>query len=202
MILCTTLGDVSVINEPTYTFGSSDNVRSYPFERNLDSESSPVSVHGIFLNEGPIAVFGATGGASGVHEHSAVFHNGCLYLAVSDSVVCLELQPFEFKWALRIDSATCFGVHFHERTSSLISHGELEITRFTESGEFVWQSSGRDIFTGSLVLGEESVPAAARLAVGQYSGTNKNSNSFGNEQFRCPDCNDQSTLRRNIADRH
>lgn len=157
MILRTELGDVSVINEPTYTFGSSDNVRSYPFEKNLDSESSPVSVHSVFLNENPIAVFGATGGASGVHEHSAVFHNGRLYLAVSDSVVCLVLQPFEFKWALCIDTATCFGVHVHEPTGSLISHGELEITRFTENGEILWQSSGRDIFTGSLVLGEESV---------------------------------------------
>jgi len=112
MILHTSLGDISVINEHTYNFGSSDNVRSYPFERNLDSESAPVSVHGIFLNEDPIAVFGATGGASGVHAHSAVFHCGCLYLAVSDSVVCLKLQPFEFKWALRIDPSTCFGVHF------------------------------------------------------------------------------------------
>ena len=157
MILRTELGDVSVINEPTYNFGSSDNVRSYPFEKNLASESSPVSVHGVFLNEDPIAVFGAAGGASGVHEHSAVFRNGYVYLAVSDSVVCLRLKPFEFKWALCIDPATCFGMHFHEATGSLISHGELEITRFTESGEIVWQSSGRDIFTGSFVLGEKSV---------------------------------------------
>ena len=125
--------------------------------KNLDSESSPVSVHGVFLNENPIAVFGTTGGASGVHEHSALFHNGRLYLAVSDSVVCLVLQPFEFKWALCIDTATCFGVHVYEPTDSLISHGELEIARFTENGEILWQSSGRDIFTGSLVLGEESV---------------------------------------------
>ncbi len=156
MILRTSQGDVSVINEPAYTFGSPDNVRSYPFERNLCLEYSPVSVHGVLLNEKPIAVFGATGGATGVHEHSALFLNGCLYLAVSDSVVCLALQPFEFRWALCVDAITCFGIHFHEPTGSLISHGELEITRFTQSGEIVWQSSGRDIFTGSLVLGEES----------------------------------------------
>ena len=33
-----------------------------------------------------VAVFGATGGASGVHEHSALFLNGRLYLAVANSV--------------------------------------------------------------------------------------------------------------------
>lgn len=168
MILRTPQGDVSIINEPAYTFGSSDNVRSYPFEKNLDSESSPVSVHGVFLNEDPIAVFGATGGASGVHEHSALFLNGRLYLAVANSVVCLVLQPFDFKWALRVDTATCFGVHFHKPTGSLISHGELEITRFTESGEIDWQSSGRDIFTGSLVL-EEGAAAVKDFNGDQYN---------------------------------
>jgi hypothetical protein len=157
MILPTTLGDVSVIDEPTYTFCSPDNVRSYPFEKRLDLESRLVSVHGVLLNGSPIAVFGAGGGGSGVHEHSALFVNGALYLAVGDSVVCMELQPFKFKWALRIDDATCFGLHFHEPTGSLISHGELEIARFTESGEIAWRSGGRDIFTGELILGEHSL---------------------------------------------
>jgi hypothetical protein len=51
-----------------------------------------------------------------------------------------------------------------EPTGSLISHGELEIARFTEAGEIAWQSSGRDIFTGELILGEQS------LAITDFDG--------------------------------
>ena len=151
------LGKVTIIDEPTYTFSSSDNIRSYPFEKNLDPKSKPVSTHGILLDGCPIAVFAATGGATGVHEHSAVFVKDVLYLAIADSIVSMKLKPFEFRWALHIDTATCFGLHFHQPSGSLISHGELEITRFTESGNIVWQSCGEDIFTGELILDEESI---------------------------------------------
>jgi hypothetical protein len=159
MILQTEQGEISLIDEPTYSFGSADNVRSYPFAKSLDVPAHPVSVHGVLLDGEPLAVFGATGGATGVHYHSALYLNGALYLAVADRVVCLRLHPFEFSWALRIDTATCFGIYFHYSTGSLISHGELDISRFTEDGEIVWQSGGRDIFTGEFTLGDDAVSA-------------------------------------------
>jgi len=150
-------GQLSIVNEPAYTFGSADNVRTYPTEVLLGSKAQAVSAHGVLLDGKPIAVVGATGGATGVHDHSALWIDNRLLLAVCDSVACAQLQPLEICWSLRVDDATCFGLHFHEKSGSLLSHGELLLTRFTMDGAILWQSGGRDIFTGSLELGEELV---------------------------------------------
>jgi len=157
MNIATPYGEISVVNEPAYTFGSADNVRAYPFAKFLAPGTRPVSIHGLLLNGQPLAVFGAAGGATGVHEHSALWSNELLLLAVCNSVVSVRLQPFELCWALRVDDASCFGLHFHQQSGSLISHGELSITRFTEAGAIMWQSGGYDIFTGSLVLNDEFI---------------------------------------------
>lgn len=157
MNLITPYGEVTVVNEPTYTFGSADNVRTYPFAKLLTKSTWPVSVHGLLLDGQPLAVFGATGGATGIHEHSALWLNDSLLLAICDSVVSIRLEPFELRWVLRVDGATCFGVHFHQPSASLLSHGELSMTRLTEAGAMVWQSEGYDIFTGSLVLDDEFI---------------------------------------------
>lgn len=152
MNITTQFGEVKIVDEPAYTFGSADNVRSYPISKNLSTESNPVSVHGVLLNEEPLVVIGATGGATGINSHTALWLNDRLYLAVCDTVTCMSLKPCELLWSLRVDSATCFGIHFHTETNSLLAHGELEITRFTEEGAILWQSGGYDIFTGPFTL--------------------------------------------------
>jgi hypothetical protein len=157
MKLDTGHGEVTVVNEPAYTLSSKDNARSYPVEIDLDPDCRHSSVHGVLLNSQPLAVFAANGGASGVHGSSALFLYNLLYLAVGDKVVCMQLQPFEFKWALSVDAATCFGIYHHRPTDALISHGELDITRFTENGAIVWQAGGADIFTGNFCLESSSV---------------------------------------------
>ncbi len=159
MKLTSSVGEITIINEPTYTFGSADNARWYPIAENLDSPAKPCSVHGIALDGELVAVFGATGGATGVHQHSAVYANGRLYLALCDRVICMELAPFRKKWALRVDTATCFGLHLHRPTNTVLSHGELQITRFTLDGDILWQSSGRDIFTEEFSVDGELVRA-------------------------------------------
>ena len=141
------LGTIELVNEPMYTFGSTDNTRSYPFARNLASRDRASSVHGLLLNGEPIAVFGSGGGASGVHAHSATYVNSLLYVAVGDSVVCVELSPFELKWSVKVDEATCFGIYFQAEHKALISHGELEIARISETGRVLWSASGADIFS-------------------------------------------------------
>jgi len=155
--IATPYGEISVINEPAYSFGSADNVRTYPFAKCLMPGARPISVHGLLLNDKPLAAFGATGGATGIHEHSALWLNGHLLLAICDSVVSVKLHPFELCWALRVDDATCFGLHLHQQSGCLLSHGELSMTRFTEAGAIVWQSGGYDIFTGSLVFNDEFI---------------------------------------------
>ncbi|OQX17128.1 MAG: hypothetical protein BWK76_10575 [Desulfobulbaceae bacterium A2] len=150
-------GHIELVNEPAYTFGSTDNVHRYGFSRHLDREFVPSSVHGVFLNGEPLAVFGDSGGGTAVHAHSAVVVDELLFLAVGCHVVCLRPVPFEFKWALQTDAATCFGVYFDQAHQALISHGELEITRFTEDGMPVWSSSGADIFTEGFTLGPQCI---------------------------------------------
>jgi hypothetical protein len=156
----TNVGVVELLNERAYTFDSADNARKYHFARNFAEGSRPYSVHGIVLDGEPLAVFGAGGGPSGVHECSLAYVSNSLYLAVGDSVVCVELKPFLFKWVLKTDEATCFGVHFEERRAALISHGELEIARFSADGNILWRASGADIFTGAFSLKLEFIEAA------------------------------------------
>ena len=68
MKVTTAAGEVEYVNEPAYTFGSADNTRSYHYATNLDPDSRPSSVHGVLLNGEPLAVFGATGGATAKME--------------------------------------------------------------------------------------------------------------------------------------
>ncbi len=155
----TDAGTVELRNEPAYTFGSADNTRKYRFEWNFTDNRRPSSIHGVVIDGDPLAIFGAGGGASGVHERSLAYTQNVLYVAVGDSVVCLQPKPFLFKWVLKADPATCFGVHFEECNRALISHGELEIVRFSAEGGILWSASGADIFTGAFCLKHDFIEA-------------------------------------------
>lgn len=159
MQLSSPAGVIQIVNEPTYSLSSTDNVRCYPLELQLAGGAQSSSIHGVLLNDEPVAVISNGGGASGVHQHSAVFKDGLLYLAVGDSVVCLSLEPVRMVWSLKVDSATCFGIHFDERRSAFISHGELEIARFSAAGEILWSESGADIFSERCALHPQFVEA-------------------------------------------
>lgn len=152
-------GTIEIVNEPTYSFGSSDNVRAYPLERHLAPGSGMSSIHGVLLNGVPMAVFANGGGASGIHDNSAVFVNGLLYLAVGGSVVCMSVSPMDVRWSLQVDSATCFGVHYDQTRDAFLSHGELEIARFSEAGAILWSSSGADVFSEDFALRSDFIEA-------------------------------------------
>ena len=152
MRIDTEFGKVELVDEPMYTFGSMDNARTYQFSKNLAAEGLPTSIHGVLLNNEPIAVFGESGGCSAIHSHSAIFVNGHIFLAVGNSVACMRLSPFEFKWAKQVDSATCFGIYYQPQHQALISHGELEITRLSRDGDIQWSASGADIFSEGVSL--------------------------------------------------
>lgn len=146
---------LEVLDEPSYTFRSADNVRRYQREELLgDGQYRPSSCHGVTCTADSrvlaSVIFGAAGGASGVHERSLARLRDLAFLAVGQFIVCLQLPDLSLRWAREVDQATCFGVHVDPRQRGLVSHGELEISRLTLSGEIVWQASGRDIFTGEL----------------------------------------------------
>lgn len=148
---------VQLVDECCYSFGSTDNARKYAREYLLEQTNRATSVHGILLNGVPIAVLGASGGSTGVHGHSALVHDGFVYLAVGDHLACLELANTELVWARKVDVATCFGVHRSEGNNALICHGELAVSRIAADGSAVWARSGADIFTGGLTLGIEAI---------------------------------------------
>ena len=155
---------VEVVNEPTYGFGSRDNQARYQREEILgDAQFQLTSRHGVTcaLDGEPVAsaIFGANGGASGVHQHSLAILDNRAFLAVGPFIVYLELPTLATRWVREVDDATCFGIHICPDRCSIVSHGELEISRLTLAGELLWRGGGPDIFTGDL-----SVVASAVLA--------------------------------------
>ena len=146
MRISSEVGQIEIVDEPTYTFGSADNHRQYPFALDLSNEGRPYAIHGVLLDGEPIAVFGDYR-CTAVHQHSAIFHDGKVLLAIGGQVVCFCPKPFQFKWQLEIDQAACFGLHFQPKLQALVSHGELEISRFSDEGKILWASSGADVFS-------------------------------------------------------
>jgi outer membrane protein assembly factor BamB len=147
LVIETCEGQVAIFDEPTYSFGSADNLRTYDTEIRLDSENL-YSVHGVRTDGKWSAIFGAGGGPSTVHQHSAIEVDGRLYLAVGDQVICLNLVTGLKEWSRRVDLATCFGVHWDCLHEALISHGELQISRLSLTGDEIWSATGADIFSG------------------------------------------------------
>jgi hypothetical protein len=149
--------EIELIDEPTYSPGSADNVRSYSREYDFtDSAYRPSSRHGLVLREDGIVrrscILLAGGGSSGVHEHSVVLASGACFAAVGDTLCALALPSLDLLWHRQVDTATCFGVYYSAKHDCLISHGELEIARVSRSGEIEWSSSGEDIFSEGLEL--------------------------------------------------
>lgn len=139
---------IQIIDEPVYSPDSADNVRRYASGVTLaEGKYQPTSRHGVVIDSDPVVVFLAGGGCTAVHEHSAVVQEHILYLAVGDQIVSVDIGSRQVRWALPVDTATCFGVYYSIGRDALISHGELEITRFTRNGHVMWSSSGADIFT-------------------------------------------------------
>lgn len=150
---------VTLINEPVYSFGSSDNVRRYNTEVDLTDGCQPSSIHGLIVDGRPIMVIGDSGGASGVHEHSLLIHDTRVYIAVGAHVVCFTLGNSSPDWTLKTDEATCFGVHYSRQHNALISHGELEIARFSPDGRILWSAEGADIFSEGFALLDDCIEA-------------------------------------------
>lgn len=152
MKFLTIAGELELIDERSYTFKSTDNLRTYPVEINLSGNYGPSSTYGLFLCEEPLVVIGAGGGASSLNDHSAIFIDSKIYLAICDRVVCLLLNPITLLWTVEIDPATSFGIYFSPEKRALISHGELTVARFSEDGKIMWSFSGADIFTEGFEL--------------------------------------------------
>ena len=99
----------------------------------------------------------ANGGASGVHEHSALVRDNQCLIAVGPYLASLRLPSLELNWFTEVDPATCFGIFESEKHKCLVSHGELEVARISYGGDIAWRNSGADIFTNGLRLFDDHV---------------------------------------------
>jgi len=155
--LVSAFGKVKIQDDLGYTFHSTDNVHQYQHEFALQGHDAPSSIHGVFVDNVPVAIWGASGGATGIHANSALVQGNRLYLAVGPFLACYFLDSNRLAWSVKVDEATCLGVYYHLAQHALIAHGELEISRINESGELLWQRCGADIFTGKLKLHEQFI---------------------------------------------
>jgi len=146
LVLETCEGQVTIVDEPMYSFRSVDNLRTYDAEIRLAGGDFS-SIHGVRIDGKWSAVFSATGGRSIVHQHSAIVVDGRLFLAVGDHVVSLNLVTGSMEWSRCVDTATCFGVYWDRHHEALLSHGELQISCLSVMGDEIWSASGADIFT-------------------------------------------------------
>ena len=158
LVLDTPDGQITILDEPSYSFGSADNLRAYDNEMRLHNERL-TSVHGVRVDGRWSAILGAGAGPSTVHQHSAIAVEGRLYLAVGNQMVCLNLATGSSEWSRRVDWATCFGVHWDALHRALISHGELQISRLSLAGDELWSAEGADIFTGGFQCLRDGIEA-------------------------------------------
>jgi hypothetical protein len=154
---------LTLLDDQTYTSGSADNARTYDREYCFIQEYQPVSQYGLVC-QGPegetkSCILLAGGGATCVHQHSAIVLNGFCHVAVGDMICSLSMSTLELRWATKVDTVTCFGVYYSARHDCLLSHGELVVARVTLGGEIVWSACGKDILTGDFCVMDDEVEA-------------------------------------------
>ena len=153
---------IAISNDSTCSLESVDNHRSYQHEYKLGGAEHISSRHSVLVvdyceHEISSCLLLAGGGASGIHEHSAVIHDNQFLIAVGPYLAALGLPDLELKWFTEVDSATCFGVYHSEKHRCFITHGELEVARISYTGQIEWQCGGADIFTNGFRLFDDCV---------------------------------------------
>ena len=153
--------EVVVENDPTYTSKSVDNQCSYDQTYPLGSDPFVSSCHAIKVSNstGHVSscILTAGGGATGIHENSALILGSSCLLAIGPFIASINLPMLEMNWAQEVDQATCFGVYNSTKYNCLISHGELEIVRLSPGGEIIWRAGGADIFTNGFTMHENTI---------------------------------------------
>jgi len=161
VIVTTGNTDIYLINEPTYTAGSADNIRKYDQELCRVKNDYISCAHGLLTGdiESPdkSVVLLGIGGATGVHIHSLVCTENNCFVAVGDSVYSIAIPSLELNWCVKVDFATCFGIYLLPENNCLISWGEVDIKRLNLNGEISWSFSGADIFTENLEILENCI---------------------------------------------
>jgi hypothetical protein len=132
----------------------------------LDDKNHYTSLQAVYIYHNGLLIssvmLGASGGSTGVYEHTALVANDCLVTCCCDTVFCLSLPGLQLLWKTKADLATCFAIYRYRQ--DFIVHGELDISRLDLTGNLIWQNSGADIFVtphgdSNLLLLENTIVA-------------------------------------------
>ena len=96
---------------------------------------------------------------SSLQDNSALLYKDHCIVAIGSALVTLTLPDLSILWQAEVDLASCFGVYHAPKYESFISHGECEIARVSYTGDLVWRSSGKDIFTNGFALLADHIEA-------------------------------------------
>jgi hypothetical protein len=153
--------EVTVANDVAFKQNSADNKVFYEKEYLFGEHST--SKHSVTVNfqgkKVSSCVLIASGGPSAVHENSALIHSRSCIVAIGRYICSLSVPSLMLEWQTQIDDATCFGVYKSPKQESFISHGELKVACLSYSGEILWETSGKDIFTGDFIVSENHIQA-------------------------------------------
>jgi hypothetical protein len=140
---------IEVLDEPTFKFGSTDNIFSYSKHYFGDGASEyPTSKHGIKIYQDDqiieSCIIIGSGGATGIHKNASLLDNDQLLVCCCNTIFCLTLPDLELKWKTQADQATCFQI-FRQQDDYII-HGELQVAKLDKYGNIKWEFGGADIF--------------------------------------------------------
>lgn len=91
------------------------------------------------------ALLCSVGGATGIHEKSALVVNEDLLVCCTNKIFSLRLPNLGLNWVSEADPATCFGIYKND--VGLFVHGELEVSRIDRQGNIIWSVGFADITT-------------------------------------------------------
>jgi hypothetical protein len=159
---------IDVIDDPTYSYQSTDNVRQYERVYALIDRRDSWCKCGILLWEGDwdesellhSCIVMAGGLFMEPRQHSVVLLGDKLFVAIGSLICCFLLPSLELQWHVAVDAAACFGIHYLAEKHCLISHGEIEIARLNMQGVIEWKASGGEIFTGEMHVYPEYIDVA------------------------------------------
>ena len=157
--------EIVVENVPHYGTAEGETARRFDREIQLDASTDiyTTSKHAVtvlrFGDPQASAILLAGGGASGIHEHSAIVHDDDVLIAVGPYIARLAIPSLETKWTAETDDATCFGVYYSTKHHLILSHGELNIAALSPDGTIAWSTSGADVFTNGFTFDDNSIRA-------------------------------------------
>lgn len=139
---------IELSDESDYSPNSTDN--SFLFEKIFIDEESDIyhsTKHGlkIYKDEKLLgsALVCAVGGATGIHENSAVIIEKDILICCADSIFSLSLPNLNLNWMKKVDDATCFRIL--NTKHGIFVHGELYASKIDKEGNIIWSVGFADI---------------------------------------------------------